>query len=230
MKSLVKAIAFDFDGVFVIDSDAVYKKEAWDIALAGIPKEMRDQLIAEGNVRYGNGKPGGRVEILRFALQESGLYTDVAAALAHAAQLFDEYVQAKIATEGVVPEALTMLEVLKNHGYALYLNSGTASAALKESASVLGIMPYIKEALGSTQEPRGGSKVDNLTYIALNESLTPSEVLMVGDSMIDVTAAKTFGCPFVGVHNHWNKWGNTEPFPVIGSVGQLAVYLEGERI
>lgn len=221
---IIKAVSFDFDGVFVRDSDAVYKKEAWEKTLApyGAGCEV---YLREGNNLYGSGKQGGRVEILRYILLRLGESEKVASALAvRMAQVFDDYVQAKILEVGLVDGALDALVALKRRGLLLYLNSGTATRALIVSARNLGIEGFFNGIFGSMR-----SKVDNLGFVVRDEVIEPAEIMVVGDGDSDVEAARIAGCPFVGVQNHWNQWSDgQQEFPVVSDLGQL-VKMVGEE-
>lgn len=223
-KSMItKVISFDFDGVFVQDSDAVFKRQAWKVALA--PYEGRYELfLAEGNSLYGSGKPGGRVEILRHVYQRLGEPAHTLdARVGEAAKTFDDYVQKKIREAGVVPGARELLLTLSQHGLPLYLNSGTPTSALERSAHNLTIDHFFRGILGSTQ-----SKVDNLLFIIKQERAVPAQILVVGDGDSDVTAAREVGCPFVGIANNWNRWGSEEPFPVVADLFDLATHIISE--
>jgi phosphoglycolate phosphatase-like HAD superfamily hydrolase len=202
----VQAVSFDFDGVFVLDSDAVFKKQAWDIALAPY-RGHYEAYKKEASELYGSGRKGGRVEIIQYIFEKLGEPEEhIPALVAETVRVFDEYVQTNILNAGLVPGALEMLEQLAGRDISLYLNSGTATSALVTSAQNLGIAHFFRGILGSTPEPVGGSKVDNLTYTANQEGVKPSSMLMVGDGGSDYNAAKEFGCRFLGVANLHNQW------------------------
>ncbi len=225
MRKTPKLISFDFDGVFVRDSDAVYKKEAWGIAFRDY--SGYEPFLAEGNNLYGHGKKGGRTEIMRHIFQRLGKSEEeIPVLIESTAAVFDEYVQACILKTGLVPGAREGLEAVIKLGIPLYLNSGTATGALKRSAKNLNIEHFFAAILGSTPEPLGGSKVENLSYFAQKERAAPQEILFIGDGETDFKAAKEFGCRFVGVANIWNKWhGTMQPFHLITSLQEIEDYL-----
>ena len=214
MSKHIQVVVFDFDGVFVLDSDAVFKKEAWGIALQRWPGY--ETFLKEGNQLYGSGKPGGRIEIMGYIFECLGEQAEMIPMLVQsAAQAFDDHVQTRIRDAGLVPHALEMLEELWNRGIRLYLNSGTATSALQRSARNLKINHLFSAILGSTKEPFGGSKTENLQYVADQEQVGPAAILMVGDGESDYQAALEFGCNFVGIANKWNQWGKEKPFSLI---------------
>lgn len=220
-KTGTSVVAFDFDGVFVADSDAVFKMEAWHIVLAPYAGRY-EPLLEEGRKMFGSGKSGGRAEILRHVFRGLGV---AETRIEEAARAFDTHVQARIAAAGVVPGAMEALAGLRNRGMALYLNSGTPTPALVKSASNLGIADFFREILGSTEEPVGGDKIHNLSYIMGKEGVGTEEILFVGDSASDAAAANECGCRFVGVSNRWNGWGEERPFPVVADLRDVERYL-----
>src|SRR3989344_6295175 len=216
-----KAVAFDFDGVFVRDSDAVFKIEAWDSALApwaGRYKPMLD----EGRSIFGEGKKGGRLEILEYVFEKLGEPQEkIPALVAQAAKDFDEHVQNRIAEAGFVPGALEMLQELSKLGIALYINSGTVTTALETSTKNLTIRSFFKGILGSLK-----SKADNLRDITAREGIGSSAILVVGDGDSDYQAAQEAGCRFLGVANKWNKWRSGEKnFPVVTDLRDVKDYI-----
>lgn len=212
----VKAIAMDFDGVFIEDSDEVFKKEAWEKVFE--PYDGRHQPhFDEAKSLFGYGKRGGRKEIMEHVFSRldkpSG---EIDRLVKENSDIFDEHVQARIAEVGLIPGIKDFLKRLRELHIPIYLNSGTATPALRLSAKNLGIDEFIRESLGSTPEPHGGSKLDNLNYISAKEKAAPAQMLLIGDSLSDYRAAAEFKCKFLGKANRWNNWGRSEqPFPVI---------------
>ncbi len=212
----VKVVAFDFDGVFVFDSDAVFKREAWSMVFAEYAGR-HEPFLAEAFALYGNGKSGGRVEMLQHVFEKLGESQGrISGLVARAERMFDAHVQRRIIEVGLAPGAMEMLRGLSSCGIALYINSGTATPALALSIRNLGVGPFFRGILGSTNEPVGSSKVENLRYILKRESVAPEEVLVVGDGDSDREAAQATGCSFLGVANRWNRWAELGvPFPYI---------------
>lgn len=220
-----QAIGFDFDGVFVMDSEN-FKTEAWGKALAPYTGSY-EPLLAEAHTSMGFGKRGGRVEIMRYVFEKLGEPEEkIPALVEEAAHVFDDYVQGMIVKAGLVPGALPMLQGLKDRGTALYLNSGTATSALKTSARNLQIESFFKGILGSTAEQVGGSKVENLVYIQDQEKADRAHMLVVGDGDSDVEAARKFGCRFIGVANRHNGWAEKpQEFDFVADLHDVLKYV-----
>jgi phosphoglycolate phosphatase-like HAD superfamily hydrolase len=224
----IKVISFDFDGVFVRDSEAVFKKAAWSVAFASyIGIRRYEPFLKEGNALFGSGKPGGRKEIMQYVFEKLGEPAESIKDLVEkSAKAFDDYVQRKIMEAGLVPGSREMLEDLSGRGILMYLNSGTATSALITSAKNLQISDFFRQIFGSTEEPFGGSKVVNLHVMGRWEKVRRKEILFVGDGESDIKAAREFGCSFLGFSNRWNNWeAEKKPFPVITDLRDVAKYL-----
>ncbi len=217
-----KIIVFDFDGVFVLDSDAVFKKEAWSRVLQPWVGQYQ-VFLEEGNRLYGSGKPGGRREILRYILRNLGQSSQMISVLEEKiVQEFDKYVNEKILDAGLAEGAREMLQILFNRNIKLYLNSGTETSALGRVVQGLKINHFFSGVLGSTKDPYGGSKIENLEYIAARERVKPEAVLFIGDQDSDYQAALGFKCQFVGFANRWNGWERKSvPFPVVAKLSAV---------
>lgn len=87
------------------------------------PLSEYEILLKEGNQRYGNGKPGGRVEILHYIFEQlSEPVETIPALVTQAAQAFDDHVQQRIRDAGLVAGAREMLEALFARHIKLYLD------------------------------------------------------------------------------------------------------------
>lgn len=197
----VRVIGFDFDGVFVLDSDAVFKKEAWARVFGAYGERYRP-FLEEADSIYGSGKQGGRVEVMTHVLRRLGEPEEkIPALIETGAGLFDADVQARILAAGLVPGAHEMLEELQRQKIVMYLNSGTATKALEIAARNLKIAAFFKGIWGSTR-----SKLDNLRLMMEETGAHPEEFLVVGDGESDIQASREFGARFVGIANKWNRW------------------------
>jgi phosphoglycolate phosphatase-like HAD superfamily hydrolase len=229
--SRIEVVVFDFDGVFVLDSDAVFKKEAWDIAFIDYIGRY-ESFLSEANSRFGSGKKGGRTDIIKFVLERLNVPNKKMPLLVQEASIrFNDHVQKRILEAGLVPGVIDMLEKLIDENVQLYINSGTATPALLQSVRGLGVQHYFRGVFGSTPEPEGGSKVENLERISNKAVGVKSSMLFVGDSMYDATAAKIFGCDFVGIATKHNRWFyDKQEFDTVPSMESFIDYFESYYI
>lgn len=217
-----KVLVSDFDGVFVEDSDALFKPNAWKTIFSPWT-DTHEQLFKGGNERFGNGNPGGRKEIIAYMLNGLGITADaIPEEVERLNTIFTTTVNEAIEKAGLVIGAREMLETLKAEGLTLYLNSGTATPALRKAAFILNIDSYFTEMLGSTKEPYGGNKVENLARAMEQEGVEKSQLVMIGDGEPDRLAAEVFGCRFIGVANRWNRWEpGLQTFPVARTLSEI---------
>lgn len=208
MKNTLSEIVFvfDFDGVFVLNSDAIFKKQAWKVVLESVSPNY-ETLLLEASAQYGHSKAGGRLEIIKYILSKIDFPSaSVDVQSKRMSKEFDEYVQTEIEREGLVAGSLELLDFLNARQAPCYLNSGTATSALQKSAKLLKITSYFNGVFGSTAEPVGGDKVTNLKYIAQRENVIKEAVVFIGDSYSDYEAASEYGCGFIGLNNVHNNW------------------------
>ena len=157
---MTKTVVFDFDGVLVLDSDGIFKQEAWQRILWPYRGRYEPLLQAAKNT-YGSGKSGGREEIFAYVYRNLGISeSEISRLTSFASRQFDDYVQMRIRHSGLAPGARELIEELWDVGLLLYVNSGTPDDALRSSAQGLNIQHYFKGLLGSSR-----SKVANFGFI-----------------------------------------------------------------
>jgi len=169
------------------------------------------------------GQSGGRIKVFNYVFEHLNEPEETISTLTEkASRVFDDYVQEKILKAGLATGTLSTLETLTNLDLKLYINSGTASPALQDIIKKLGIHHFFSGVFGSTKEPIGGGKVENLQYIAEQEKLGPEAIIFVGDSDSDYKAAVEFRCDFIGISNEWNGWRkDAKSFPVISKLSDI---------
>jgi len=93
-----------------------------------------------------------------------------------------------------VPGARELLSKLQAANVPCYVNTATPADAAQRFIEQLGWAQYFRAVLGAPS-----TKTDNLAAVAKAESLTPAQVVHVGDGDNDCLAAHAFGCHFIGV-------------------------------
>lgn len=212
----IRAIVFDFDGVIVRRSE-IFKQEAWGALFGG--HENAWKSFKEAEARFGNGRGGDRFDILQFvfaALFPEETEEKREKRVADAAEDYDAIVQKKITNEFIDPIDRALLEQLSRK-YPLYINSATPTEALIRTVQSLGISPFFTGVYG-----RPHSKVENFAVICTELNASPEEIIFIGDSESDYSAAQAAGCRFVGFQNEWNGWREVaKPFTVIQSLEEV---------
>jgi len=182
---MIRAIAFDFDGVLVESVDV--KTQAFAQLFEREDEKNIDRIVAYhlengGLSRFNKFRTIYR-EILKRPLPEEEFE---ALGKRFAALVIDKVVSAPW-----VPGAKEFIE--KHHeSYPFYIISGTPEDELIQIVQRRGIEKYFKETLGSPK-----SKDILIKSVLEKYSLNPEEVLFVGDAQNDWNAAKKTNVKFI---------------------------------
>jgi phosphoglycolate phosphatase len=179
---LIQALIFDFDGTLV-DSDPIKRSAFYDVTTA-IPgaAEFLDTIFTSAN-------PGDRYEI--FAKLAAWLELDSADDWTKAyGMLCQNRILDLLASSGIGQTLAT----LTTNRYRLFIASATPQNDLISLVNKSPLTEYFTGVYG-----RPTAKVDILRDILRSHDWVPQEIVMIGNSELDLQAAVTVGCPFVGV-------------------------------
>lgn len=207
----IKVVAFDFDGV-IVDSNRL-KRDVWfsifHPTLGITEEEIQESLDRVRETRF---------DILRdiFLKKNIAAGESLERLVNEHADKFQTYVQNGMK---LMPRAKETLAVLSGQ-FPLYINSATPEEPLRESVRHLGISKHFKGVFG-----RPATKTEILNSILKLESAKPQELLFIGDGENDKDAAKSIGCPFIGVVNEFNEWDESVDVPLIKNLSGLLKYV-----
>jgi len=195
------AIVFDFDGTLVDSVDI--KVSAFTNMFSSFGPEILEKVR---RYQTQNGFRA-RTEKIRFIYKEflEKKITDL-----EVNELCDKYsslIEELVIGADFVPGAWEFLE--KNfQKFRIFLASATPQAELDRIILKRGMLQYFTKSFGSpTTKPQA---VDD---ILTRFELRPSEVLFVGDSVLDYEAALEKNCPFVAVSDSPNLFRVRNEFP-----------------
>lgn len=200
---MIKLIVFDFDGVLV-DSNAVKRNAYFDIfaPLGNIREIVATRLTQE--------REGDRYQVIASILQrlaDIGLSWGSDAlsdAVVRYAEQYNRICETHTAICREIPGALECLQFLAND-YALYVNSATPEGPLQRVIHKRGWTPYFRNVLGSP-----ATKIENLNKITQKMNANSNEMVFIGDSQRDFTAARACGCHFLGMRNLDNDFDSQD--------------------
>jgi len=190
---MIACVAFDFDGTLV-DSNQVKVQSFYKIVEDYDPS---GSTVAKVLQRCSNEDRYGITRELAREFMAKGrvpMEPSVEALSAQWAEAYTDACQKSILTCTEVPGTSVILKWLSGQGIPLFINSKTPTNALNRLVALRDLTQYFSGVYGAPV-----SKLENLQHIQELTQAKPDELLFVGDSEDDRTAAAEFGCHFVGV-------------------------------
>ena len=124
----------------------------------------------------------------------------------------------------VYPGVVDGLEHLRARGLPLACVTNKAEAFALPLLEATKLAPFFRLVVAGDTLPEKKPHPAPLLHVAGRFGVDPSRLLMVGDSVNDVRAARAAGCPVVCVpygYNHGNDIGDASPDRVITSLADL---------
>jgi len=217
MRFEVDAVVFDLDGTLV---DSVP-----DLALAvdAALVEIGLQPCGEQQVRrwVGNGAP----RLIKRALTGDMEAEPDADLFQRALTLFEQHYWAQLCVASrLYPGVLDGLERLRKLGVRLACVTNKPTQFTHPLLEKLGLDGFFQTALGGDATERKKPAPDALLLAAERLGVVPTRMLMVGDSVNDVGAARNAGCPVVCVpygYNHGIDIATANPDQVIETIADV---------
>ncbi|PQO45539.1 HAD family hydrolase [Blastopirellula marina] len=207
MNITIRTIVFDFDGVLVA-SNAIKRDAYFHIfRKAAVSDEQIDACIGQHHDGNRYDVIGAIIDTLT-APHKLSCEVDRPVLIEHYAQLYNQQCEAAVATCDEVEGASELLALLSDT-IPLYINSATLEEPLKRVVRQRGWHHRFQGVFGSPT-----SKVANLEKARQAESCRPEEIAFVGDGQRDWNAARTFGCPFIGVRNCHTDFEKPAPYEI----------------
>lgn len=183
---MIRAVAFDFDGV-IVESVNV-KTQAFAHLFEAAGPDAVERVVA---YHLANGGVS-RIEKFRYYYREILQRPLPDEELTTLSQRFRELVFDGVVTAPWVAGAPEALQACHDRGLLLYVVSGTPEPELNEIVGRRGLAPYFAGVFGS---PRG--KGELLRMILHDGGMLPKEMLFVGDALTDWEGAQAAGVQFV---------------------------------
>ena len=181
----ISCIAFDFDGT-LIRSNRIKRTRLYD-TVADIPlaAEILDDMHEENFI-------GDRYEIFQELCGRLGLEDKENAK--NLIRIYGNLCHQSLIECEEIPGTTVAIKDLKQSGVSLYIVSATPQLDLVPIVKCRGLTPYFQAVLG---RPTG--KIEHLKAIMKAEQIDAGSLVMIGDGMDDLTAAKAIGCHFIAI-------------------------------
>jgi phosphoglycolate phosphatase len=213
----VEAILFDLDGTLV---DSVP-----DLTVAVDTMMTRLGLPARGEDKVRRWVGNGAENLIRRALADDIAGNAPKALVEVARPLFVAAYGENLSVHShVYPGVREGLELLREMGLRMACITNKPAEFAVPLLARLGIGEFFETVVGGECTPNKKPAPDALLLTAQRLGVDISRVLMVGDSMNDVGAARNAGCPVVAVpygYNHGDDIRDAKPDAVIASIAEL---------
>jgi len=187
--SAIRAVILDFDGVLVESNEE--KTKAFDDLFLLYPVQ-RDAMMAYHLANHS--RP--RMQKLEHYVYELMGRRDDHELVQAMAEQFSRFVTRRVIACPDVPGARNFLEEFRDK-VPLYVSSVTPQDELREIVRAREIGSYFVEVFGDPP----CRKRDAISSVLARESLSPPEVVFVGDSVSDYRVATQAGLQFIGRHS-----------------------------
>jgi HAD superfamily hydrolase (TIGR01549 family) len=185
MSKKIRAIVLDFDGV-IVESNQI-KHEAFSELFSQFP-QYYDEIMAY----HLQNNAVDRHEKFRY-IMEHIMHETYSSDRAHVwSEQYSGMTRQKIIACPYVGGAEEFIRDL-GRIIPLFLASATPLDELKLILDARGIMGSFRGIYGAPMK-----KIKMFEEIAQNESITPEEIIFIGDSREDFISARDFGCIFLG--------------------------------
>ena len=182
---MIRAIAFDFDGVL---AESVNVKTRAYAILFEDEKEETIQQILDYHLKNEGVSRFEKIKYIYENLLEKSLSQDLFVSLC---DRYSKLVKNEVVDSPWVEGAFEFLEKYKNE-YTFFVVSGTPEDELKEIIFRRGMEEFFSEVRGSPKK-----KDIILTEIIQKYGYIASELVFVGDAQTDWVGAKITGVPFI---------------------------------
>ena len=214
----VRAVAFDLDGTLVDsapDIAAAANASLASLGLARVPEARVALAIGDG------------VDMLveRTMTESLGAAPAPELLAAGIARFRKEYARRAYVASRLYPGVADGLDALRDRGLPLACVTNKASLFTAEVLERSGLAPRLAFACCADAPEQRKPRPDLLLEACARLSVIPRELLYVGDSALDVAAARAAGCPVVVVDYGYRRGQPVEELggdAVIASLVQLA--------
>ncbi|MEX2283732.1 MAG: HAD hydrolase-like protein [Gemmatimonadota bacterium] len=218
---MIDCVAFDFDGVLV-ESNAG-KRDAYFEVFSDLPGASSDVIRTVLEKNSGADRFGVINAVLDAVTIQSGpIWSSRAALTEQLANRYNDICEQLAANCPEVHGASAMLTELSDI-VPLYIVSLTPESPLRRIVVCRGWARHFHGVLGLPT-----SKAEHLRNILVQQTISPDELLFVGDHDGDLKAARSVGCRFIGLQNEFNDFQSGD-FPIVSAVPEVLELVRSVR-
>jgi phosphoglycolate phosphatase len=186
-EKTMKQILFDLDGTLTDSGEGIMHCAELTLAHYGLPIPNRSEMRSIVG-------PPLKDSFRRFGITETELENAIAFYRKHylAVGQFENY---------PYPGIQSLLEKLKAAGHKLYVATSKPETMAQNILAYFGLAKYFDQICGADSDRNRNKKEDVIEYL-LSGLTDQEELIMVGDTIFDVTGAACHGIPTVAV-----SWG-----------------------
>jgi phosphoglycolate phosphatase len=221
----VGAIAFDLDGTLldtIHDLAGAVNALLAELGHDPLPKAVIRDLVGKGMPDLIRRVLARATGVSPVAIDDEDIATALARYQAHyAAQLGRETQPFPGMREG--------LDRLRAMGFPMAVITNKATRFVRPHLEHAGIAGYFSQVVGGDDLPAKKPHPAPLLFVAAGFGVAPSELLMVGDSVNDVAAARAAGCPVLVLPYGYNEGEPVQNLDADGIVPSLAAVADRVR-
>ncbi len=221
----VSAIAFDLDGTLL---DTIHDLAA---AINALLAEMEHAPLPQETIRAMVGKGMANLVARALAAARGVPVAAIDAATRDAALVRYQAHYAAILGRGTLPfpEMVEGLVALRAMGFPLAVVTNKASRFVAPHLDHAGIAQHFALVIGGDTLPTRKPEPGPLLHVAEFFGIPPARLLMVGDSVNDVEAARAAGCPVLVLPYGYNEGRPVQDLGADGIVPTLLAVVDRVR-
>lgn len=193
---MIKCITFDFDGTLV-NSNSIKESTFFDVTSL-IPESTKILSQILGNTKFKN-----RDEIFLELSQKLNKCYSIKIDPNYFIKRYTMECEKLIINASEILGTTTTLNKLSKTDYTLAISSATPKITLNNILNKRGLSKYFKHIFGSPL-----SKEEHLKRLFALTTCKPRELLLVGDSEVDLKSAQNVGSHFIGIGKNFDKFSS----------------------
>ena len=210
---MIKCITFDFDGTLV-NSNSIKEKTFYSVTNL-IPESTKILSQILGNTKFKN-----RNEIFLELSQKLNKCYSIKIDPNYFIKRYTIECEKLIINASEITGTKLTLNKLSKTDYTLAISSATPKKTLNNILNKRGLSKYFKHIFGAPF-----SKEEHLKRLFALTSCKPRELLLVGDSEIDLKSAQNVGSHFIGIGKNFDRF-SSKPKYFLKDLRQLCDFLK----